>query len=186
MSRVGLSPVKIDKNFSVSIENEAVNINYKGDVYKYLFEKKLNCKIEEDKLFFSVNNELVSNKSNLRYLKKIIGFHVRDLTNLLSGLLVPFKKTIEVVGVGYKVLHDKQNNLLTFSLGYSHDIVLLIPEKVNVEVVQNKINLSCSEKNRLGMFFSYISRSLRKFDKFKGKGLIRVGEYMQRKEFKKK
>jgi large subunit ribosomal protein L6 len=186
MSRVSSSLIKIDEKYEININENIININYLNDTYKYQFEKKLNCIIENGSLFFEINKGLVSNKSNLRYLKKIIGFHVRDLLNFLTGLQTPFKESIELVGVGYKVVHDKKNNILFFSLGYSHDIALIIPDSITLDVNQNKISLASQNKRNLGMFASYISKSLRKFDKFKGKGLIRAGQYLQRKECKKK
>jgi large subunit ribosomal protein L6 len=130
--------------------------------------------------------EKIRGKACERKLKKIAGFHVRDLQNLLSGLLVPFKANIEIVGTGYKVVHNKQLNILTFSLGYSHDIVVVIPADIVVEVNQTRIAVSCYSKKILGSFTSYLTLCLRKFDKFKGKGVILAGKYMQRKELKKK
>jgi large subunit ribosomal protein L6 len=186
MSRVGSLLIKIDNQYNVSLEDSTLDIKYLNNTYKYPFEKKLDCELKDGTISFKINADKVSNKANLRYLKKIIGFHVRDLSNLLTGLRVPFKELIEIVGVGYKVNHDKKNNILFFSLGYSHDIALMIPEGLIVDVVQNKINLSSFDKRNLGMFASYISKSLRKFDKYKGKGLIRIGQFVQRKEFKKK
>ncbi len=187
MSRIGSLLIKIDDGFDVNlVDGNTININYQNKSYKYPFESKLDCQIEDKSISFKINMEKISNKSNLRYLKKIIGFHVRDLSNVLSGLKTPFKELIELIGVGYKVNHDKKNNILFFSLGYSHDIALLVPANINAEVAQNKISLTSSNKRDLGMFASYISGSLRKFDKYKGKGLIRAGQYVQRKEFKKK
>jgi large subunit ribosomal protein L6 len=186
MSRIGSLLIKLDEQYNVNVQDSLIDIKYLNNNYQYSFEKKLDCKFENGAISFEINMDKVSNKANLRYLKKIIGFHVRDLSNLLTGLKSPFKEIIEVIGVGYKVNHDKKNNMLFFSLGYSHDIALLIPDGILVEVVQNKINISCSNKQSLGMFASYISKSLRKFDKYKGKGLIRIGQFVQRKEFKKK
>jgi large subunit ribosomal protein L6 len=186
MSRVASLKINIDSQYDVSVQDNVIDIKYLNNLYKYSFEKKLDCELIDSSISFKINHDKVSNKSNLRYLKKIIGFHVRDLLNLLNGLKNPFKESIDVVGVGYKVNHDKKNNMLFFSLGYSHDIALVIPDGINAEVVQNKINLSSSDKRNLGMFASYISKSLRRFDKYKGKGLIRAGQFVQRKEFKKK
>ena len=64
--------------------------------------------------------------------------------------------------------------------------MIVIPNDIIVEVNQNKLALSSFSKKILGSFSSYLCLSLRKFDKFKGKGVILVGKYMQRKELKKK
>ncbi len=186
-SRIGASSIAIDK-YKVDLSGNTLQINYKNANYNYEFDKHLICEISDDKklLRFLPNNEKIRNKAIERKVKKIAGFHVRDLQNLLSGAVTPFKSTLEIVGTGYKVVHNKNGNLLTFSLGFSHNIIVAIPSNIAAEVVQNKLNLSSSCKKTLGGFCSYLCLSLRKFDKFKGKGVILAGKFMQRKELKKK
>jgi large subunit ribosomal protein L6 len=186
-SRIGSSSILIDK-YKVDLVENVLKINYKNSFYNYEFDKNLICQLSEDgsSLKFLPNIEKIRNKSIERKVKKIAGFHVRDLNNLLSGIVNPFKVTLDIVGTGYKVIHNKQANLLNFSLGFSHNIVVSIPKEIIVEVVQNKMNLTSSSKIILGGFASYLSMSLRKYDKFKGKGIIISGKYMQRKELKKK
>lgn len=187
-SRIGASIVKIDNKYKINFENNFLKISLNGKIYDYQVDQKLFCEIDADSssLRFIPNMVNIRNKSDQRKVKKIAGFHVRDLQNLLFGLLEPFKVNIEIIGTGYKVFYTKQSNLLTFSLGYSHDIMIIIPKDIIVEVNQNKLALSSFSKKILGSFSSYLCLSLRKFDKFKGKGVILVGKYMQRKELKKK
>jgi large subunit ribosomal protein L6 len=186
-SRIGSSSISIDK-YKVDLVGNKLKINHKSASYDYEFDKNLLCEISGDgaSLKFLPNIERIRNKAMERKVKKIAGFHVRDLQNLLSGIVVPFKMTLDLIGTGYKVVHNKPANFLNFSLGFSHNIVVTIPKDVIVEVVQNKINLTSSSKMILGGFASYLSMSLRKYDKFKGKGVIISGKYMQRKELKKK
>ena len=186
-SRIGSSSISIDK-YKIDLVENKLNIGYKNASYSYEFDKNLICEVSEDKssLKFLPNVERIRNKAIERKVKKIAGFHVRDLQNLLSGIVTPFKMALDIVGTGYKVVHNKAANFLNFSLGFSHNIVVVIPKDVVVDIVQNKINLTSSSKMILGGFASYLSMSLRKFDKFKGKGVIISGKYMQRKELKKK
>ena len=186
MSRVGSSVIKVDSKNAVDIFENYLEVKNSDKTYRYNFDSRLICKKAVDGLVFEINNLLITNKSLLRYVQKIHGFHVRDLQNFLTGLVVPFKKVIEVIGTGYKVLHNKNLNYLSFNIGYSHDIIILIPDGLKAEVVQNKVNLSSSSKATLGAFSAYLTKSLRKFDKFKGKGVVCVGDYQIRKELKKK
>ena len=186
-SRIGSSSISIDK-YEIDLVENKLHIHYKNTSYNYEFDKNLICELSEDKssLKFLPNIEKIRNKAIERKVKKIAGFHVRDLQNLLSGIVTPFKITLEIIGTGYKVVHNKAANFLNFSLGFSHNIVVVIPKDVTIEVVQNKMHLTSSSKMILGGFASYLSMSLRKYDKFKGKGVIISGKYMQRKELKKK
>ena len=186
-SRIGSSSISIDK-YEIDLVENKLHIHYKNTSYNYEFDKNLICELSEDKssLKFLPNIEKIRNKAIERKVKKIAGFHVRDLQNLLSGIVTPFKITLEIIGTGYKVVHNKAANFLNFSLGFSHNIVVVIPKDVTIEVVQNKMHLTSSSKMILGGFASYLSMSLRKYDKFQGKGVIISGKYMQRKELKKK
>jgi large subunit ribosomal protein L6 len=187
-SRIGASSIKIDSKYKINLDGDLLKISLNNKVYDYQIDKKLSCELDsqDSSLRFVPNLEKIRNKSDQRKVKKIAGFHVRDLQNLLTGLSTPFKANIDIIGTGYKVVYNKQMNMLTFSLGYSHDIIVSVPSDIVVEVNQNKLALSSFSKKMLGAFSSYLCLSLRKFDKFKGKGVILVGKYMQRKELKKK
>lgn len=186
LSRVASTLIKINDNYKIIIVDNCIKITYNNTDYNYSFDSRLICHLSNGSISFTINENLVKNKSELRELKKIVGFYVRDLQNFLTGLSDPFKSNIEIIGTGYKVAHNKQENFLNFSLGFSHDIMVTIPKTIIVEVAQNKIKLACASKALLGSFSNYLCRSLRKFDKFKGKGVILVGQYLQRKELKKK
>ena len=187
-SRIGATSIKIDSKYKVNLENGLLKIALNEKIYDYKIHNQLTCEINQDGTYlkFLPNMDKIRNKAAQRSVKKIAGLYVRDLQNLLIGLLTPFKSNIDVVGTGYKVLYNKQLNMLTFSLGYSHDIIVVVPTDVIAEVNQNKLMLSSFSKKVLGAFTSYLCLSLRKFDKFKGKGVVLVGKQMQRKELKKK
>lgn len=187
-SRVGATIIKLDSTQKVSIEGNKIQIAYNGKIYDYIFDKRMRCNLTEDNtgLRFTPNDDIIRGKASERKVKKIAGFHVRDLQNLLNGLVKPFKANLEIIGTGYKIVHNKQFCFLNISFGYSHDIAVAIPPEIIVEVNQNKIVLLSYSKRILGSFATYLVVSLRKFDKFKGKGIILEGRYLQRKELKKK
>ncbi|MFM7858996.1 MAG: 50S ribosomal protein L6, partial [Flammeovirgaceae bacterium] len=91
---------------------------------------------------------------------------------------------VEVRGVGYKAILN--NKILTLSLGFSHEIKIVIPSDVDVRVEkQTQIEISGSDIQKVGKITSEI-RSLRKPEPYKGKGVRYVGEYVRTKEGKKK
>jgi large subunit ribosomal protein L6 len=186
-SRVGKSIIKLNGHKIEVCDQQNIKISHGKEVVDYKISKYLLFKsLPDGSLMFELNDDIIKSNADQRQARAIAGFHVRDLQNILSGMIVPFKTTIDIVGTGYKVLYDKNLHLLTFSLGYSHDVSVFVPKDIIVEIAQNKILFSSSSKRALGYFSSYISQRLRKFDKFKGKGLTIAGKYMQRKELKKK
>ena len=105
------------------------------------------------------------------------------IAQLLAPALV-MKKKLELVGVGFRAaLKDKQLNL---QLGFSHDVNLDIPEGIKISVEkQTIVKVSGFDKQQVGMVVSKI-KSLRHLDPYKGKGIREKGQYILRKEGKKK
>ncbi|ROT47370.1 50S ribosomal protein L6 [Candidatus Cardinium hertigii] len=118
-----------------------------------------------------------------RKSKALHGLYRALIYNMVVGVSTGFKCTLELVGVGYKV--NVQGKLLELSLGYSHDIVLVLPEPVmaTTELLKGKnplIYLECIDKQLLGQVAAKI-RSLRKVEPYKGKGIRFLGEQIRRK-----
>ena len=106
------------------------------------------------------------------------------INNAVIGSSKGYEKILELVGVGYRAaLKDKQLNL---QLGYSHDINFDIPEGIKIAVEkQTLVKVSGSDKQQVGMVVSKI-KSFRKPEPYKGKGIREKGQYILRKEGKKK
>ena len=103
--------------------------------------------------------------------------------NMVKGVTDGFEKKLELVGVGYKAAN--QGNILDLALGYSHNIVIEVPDELKVATAQEKgqnptITLTGIDKQLLGAVAAKI-RSLRKPEPYKGKGVKYVGEYIRRK-----
>ncbi len=112
------------------------------------------------------------------------GLYRALIHNMVVGVSEGFQTSQELVGVGYRV--EAAGQLLKFSLGYSHDIYLQLPDEVTAEVPQVKkganpiLILKSSDKQLLGMVAAKI-RSLRKPEPYKGKGIKFTGEVLRRK-----
>jgi len=106
------------------------------------------------------------------------------INNAVIGSSKGYEKTLELVGVGYRAaLKGKQLNL---QLGYSHDIDFEIPEGINIAVEkQTTLKITGSDKQLVGVVVSKI-RTLRKIEPYKGKGIREKGQYVLKKEGKKK
>lgn len=104
------------------------------------------------------------------------------IQNMMVGLSEGYKKSLEIVGVGYK-FDVKGPAKMELSLGFSHKVNVDAPEGVTIELDKdnkNMIHLSSHDKQLLGYFAAYV-RSLKKPEPYKGKGIRYVGEHIRRK-----
>jgi large subunit ribosomal protein L6 len=116
--------------------------------------------------------------------KRLWGMNRSLINNAVIGSSTGYEKTLELVGVGYRAaLKGKQLNL---QLGYSHDIDYDIPEGIKIEVEkQTTLKISGSDKQQVGSVASKI-KTYRKIEPYKGKGIREKGQYVLKKEGKKK
>ena len=106
------------------------------------------------------------------------------INNAVIGVKTGFEKTLELVGVGYRAA--VKGTMLNLQLGYSHDINFDIPDNIKIEVEkQTVVKISGIDKQQVGMITSKI-KSFRPPEPYKGKGIKEAGQYILRKEGKKK
>jgi len=176
MSRIGKLPISIPEGVEVKIDAGEVTVKGKLGELKQTINPDLEVKIEEG----VITIERPSDSPNHRAQH---GLHRSLISNMITGVSEGFTKKLELVGVGYRA--SNQGQVLDLSLGYSHNIMMLIPDEVKVETEMQKgknpqITLSSYDKQLLGMVASKI-RSLRKPEPYKGKGVRFVGEQIRRK-----
>jgi large subunit ribosomal protein L6 len=107
-----------------------------------------------------------------------------NVQNLVTGVTEGFTKVLEITGVGYRAQAQGKN--LRLQLGYSHDVNFPVPEGVDVKTPdQNTVEISGIDKQKVGQVAAEIRR-WRKPEPYKGKGIKYRGEYIFRKEGKKK
>ena len=177
MSRTGNLPIDIPDGIEVSIN--ALNLIIKGKTgeQKFNFSKDLSISIENKQI-------LVKAKTINKKTKMLWGTTRSLINNLILGILNEYKKTLELVGTGYKAALQGKN--LKINAGYSHDIDYSIPEGINIKCPNpNTIEISGSNKEQVGQVTSDI-RSFRKPEPYKGKGIKIDTEIVHRKEGKKK
>ena len=185
MSRIGKLPIIIPSGVSVNYDEKTNVITVKGPKGE-LFQKidtSIEYKNEEGKITLEVDEN-----SSVDYKQKqaFHGLYRSLINNMVIGVSEGYKKTLELVGVGYRA--SNQGNLLEFSLGYSHPIFIQLPKEVKVETKSERnqnpiINLESCDKQLLGMICAKI-RSFRMPEPYKGKGILFQGEIIRRKSGK--
>jgi large subunit ribosomal protein L6 len=144
----------------------------------------LSQKVDSDIKVEVENNELVLSRPNdEKRLKSLHGLYRALIANMVTGVSKGYRKDLELVGVGYRAEANGQR--LEMSLGYSHDIIMELPQEIKVETKTEKrsnpvIMLSSIDKQLIGHVAAKI-RSLRPPEPYKGKGIKFVGEQLRRK-----
>ena len=180
MSKIGKINISIPEKVKVILSGN--NINIEGPLGK----KTLS--IDLDMFELTINNEnkevKIKPKKITDTTKRLWGMNRSLINNAVIGSSTGYEKILELVGVGYRAaLKEKQLNL---QLGYSHDINFDIPEGIKIVVEkQTTVKVSGSDKQQVGMVCSKI-KSFRKPEPYKGKGIREKGQYILRKEGKKK
>lgn len=177
MSRIGSKEIMIPENVKVSIEGK--NIHADGPMGKLFskINKDISINIEDNKIRMNASN---TDKETLAFW----GLQRNLVNNIILGVSKGFTKKLEMNGVGYRASLKGQS--LELALGYSHPINYSIPENIKITVdKQNNIEVSGPDKQMVGQTAAEI-RSFRAPEPYKGKGIKYAGEYINRKEGKKK
>lgn len=177
MSRIGKAMITIPLGVKINFESNIVRV--KGQ-YGELFQKLtggITCVlIKKEQL-------TVNRPSNSKKHISLHGLYRALINNMIKGVSERFILQLELVGIGYRVFSEKQN--LEIFLGFSHSILIQLPEEVLVQTISEKgknplIILKSIDKQLLGMIASKI-RSFRKPEPYKGKGVKFFGELIRKK-----
>ena len=177
MSRTGNMPIEIPDGIDVTLNETNIIVKDKSGEKQFKFSKDLIVSIE--------NKQILIKPKELNKKTKIIWGTTRSVLNsIILGCTNDFKKTLKLVGTGYKA--NLQGKILKISAGYSHDIDYQIPEGINIKCQDpNTIEVSGANKAQVGQVAADI-RSYRKPEPYKGKGIQYDNEHIIRKEGKKK
>lgn len=177
MSRIGKNPVKVPDGVEVLVSSRQVTVKGKLGELKSTLPPEIEVTRDDDKVWVKPRNE------DLR-ARSMWGLGRTLVENMVTGVSKGFSRKLEIVGVGYRAAVD--GNVLNLQLGYSHDIKVMIPNGIKVICEKpTEIEISGANKQQVGQIAADI-RSLRKPEPYKGKGIKYEGEYIFRKEGKKK
>ncbi len=178
MSRVGKYPVVVPAGVTAAIEGNVVTIKGKlGELSCTFDDSHVAAKLEDNKI-------VVSPLSSSQTAHALWGTTRANINTLVKGVSEGFTKNLELVGVGYKA--RTEGNKLILSLGFSHDINFPTPEGIKISCESpTQIKVFGVDKQLVGQVAAEI-RKYRKPEPYKGKGVKYEGEYIRRKEGKKK
>jgi large subunit ribosomal protein L6 len=177
MSRIGNLPLDLPKGVTVSV-SDANMVIVKGPL------GELRQAVDKDLKVEIVNNQvIVTRPTESKNHKSLHGLYRALIANMVTGVSEGYKKELELVGVGYRA--EAKGQQLEMSLGYSHDIIIQLPNEVKVETKTERrsnpvITLKSIDKQLIGHVAAKI-RSLRPPEPYKGKGIKFVGEQLRRK-----
>ncbi len=177
MSRIGKLPIAIPAGVTVTVDAENV-VTVKGP--KGTLTQAVNPIISVN---VEGNTVHVTRPNDEKEARSMHGLYRALIHNMVVGVSEGYKKTLELVGVGYRV--ENQGNLIQFALGYTHPIYLMLPPEVKVETKSERnqnplVILESADKQLLGQICAKI-RSFRKPEPYKGKGVKFQGEVIRRK-----
>ena len=176
MSRIGNRKIAIPTGVSVELNENILTIKGSKGSLTIEVNKLVDVKIEENTVLTVAKND--SREANIN-----VGTMNSLITNMIVGVSEGFSKGLECVGVGYRF--QVNGNKINVSAGYSHPVVVEVPQDLKVEQVSNtEITISGIDKQKVSEFAANI-RKIRKPEPYKGKGIRYKGEYVRRKEGKK-
>jgi len=179
MSKIGKTNIAIPEKVKVALAGSILNIE--GPQGK----KSINIDLEMFNLNIKDGKEIsIQPKKIDQDSKRLWGMNRSLINNAVIGSSTGYEKTLELVGVGYRAA--LKGNQINLQLGYSHDINYDIPEGIKIAVEkQTTLKITGADKQQVGAVASKL-KTLRKIEPYKGKGVREKGQYVMKKEGKKK
>lgn len=175
MSRIGKKPVVIPQGVTVTVDKNIVTVKGVKGTLTFEHHYDVSLKIVEQEL-------TVEKEGKGKNAPAIWGTTARVIENMIEGVANGFKKQLELNGVGFRMAIAGKK--ITMALGFSHPVVVDVPEDLEVVIEGNVMTVSGIDKHKVGQFSANI-RALKPVEPYKGKGFKYVGEHVRRKEGKK-
>ena len=177
MSRIGKKPVAVPAGVTARVEGQQVAVKGAKGELKFLVPDEVSVKMENGAI-------IVDPRSQSKRARAMWGTSRAQINNLVIGVTKGYEKKLEINGVGYKAALAGRN--LNLSLGYSHEILYPIPAGIVIAAAKpTELTISGNDKRQVGQVAAEI-RGYRGPEPSKGKGVKYAGEFIFRKEGKKK
>ncbi len=172
MSRVGKNPISVPEGVKIVRKERMITLEGPKGTLHHTIPAGIEVTEEDGKIILNRSNDQ-------RRQRSLHGLTRTLVANMVTGVTDGFRKTLEIVGVGYRA--DVQGDILNMTLGYSHPIRFKIPEGISIQVErQTLINVQGIDKYLVGQVAAKI-RDFRKPDPYKGKGIKYTDEVIRRK-----
>ena len=177
MSRIGRKAVPIPSGVTANVEGQTVKIKGPKGALQLVLHGDITAKMESGGIKLDPRDETKRARSQWGTARTLVN-------NLVTGVTKGFERKLEITGVGYRAAVQGKN--LQLQLGYSHDVVYPIPEGVAIVAPKpTEIVITGIDKQKVGQVAAEL-RDFRPPEPYKGKGVRYAGEYIFRKEGKKK
>jgi large subunit ribosomal protein L6 len=177
MSRIGKKPVAIPSGVTATIEGSELSVKGPKGTLTLQMRDEISYVVEEGSI-------VVKPANATKAARAFWGMQRTLVENLITGVTQGFSKKLLITGVGYRA--NSQGKTLKLQLGYSHDVDYAVPEGIEIKTPDNTtVEISGIDKQKVGQVAAEIRR-WRKPEPYKGKGIKYDGEFIFRKEGKKK
>jgi len=175
MSRIGKQEIQIPAGVKVSLNGPTLSVvgpkgsltkNFRDDIAISITDKAVNLNI----------------KRNDKFSKSLWGTYAAHIKNMIAGVQTLYQKKLILEGVGFK--SEVKGKEFVFALGFSHPVIVKIPDTITATADKNNITISGVDKELVGSFTAAI-RALKKPEPYKGKGMRYENEVIRRKQGKK-
>jgi large subunit ribosomal protein L6 len=177
MSRIGKKAVPVPSGVTASVEGQTVKVKGPKGALQFVVPEEISVKMESGSI-------KVDPRSETKRARSMWGTSRTLVSNLMTGVTKGFEDKLEINGVGYRAAVQGKN--LQLALGFSHDVVYPIPEGIAIATPKpTEIVITGIDKQKVGQVAAEI-RAFRGPEPYKGKGVKYAGEFIFRKEGKKK
>ena len=175
MSRIGKQEIVIPSGVTVTQSGEVLTVKGSKGTLTKIFRNDIEIKITDKLITLNV-------KRNDKFSKSLWGTYASHIKNMILGVETPYTKKLILEGIGFK--SEVKGKELVFALGFSHPVIVKIPEGIEAKAEKNNITVSGIDKELVGSFTASV-RALKKPEPYKGKGFRYEGEVIRRKQGKK-
>ncbi|MDE1570244.1 50S ribosomal protein L6 [Aquabacter sp. P-9] len=177
MSKIGKHPVAVPAGVTANVEGQTVKVKGPKGALEVTLVEEVGVELANSELKVAMRGDSQRHKSMWGMSRTLVA-------NLVEGVTKGFERKLEITGVGYKAAIAGKN--LQLSLGYSHDVIYAIPEGIQIVTPKpTEIVVTGVDKQKVGQVAAEI-REFRGPEPYKGKGVKYAGEFIFRKEGKKK
>ena len=177
MSRIGKNPVAVPQGVTVDVQGQSVKVKGPKGELSVVIHDDVSVTMEDGKVKLAPRSTSLTAKKLWPTMRTLV-------FNMVEGVTEGYSKALEIQGVGLRAA--MQGDTLVMQLGFSHEVRYDVPQGIKIEVeTQTQIKISGIDKQKVGHVAAVI-RGFKKPEPYKGKGIRYVGEYVMRKEGKKK
>jgi len=175
MSRIGKQEIQIPTGTTVTQSGGSLTVKGPKGALTKIFRDDVVITIGEKVITLNV-------KRNDKFSKSLWGTYASHIKNMIKGVEVPYQKKLILEGIGFK--SEVKGKEIHFALGFSHPVIVKLPEGIAVTAEKNNITVTGIDKELVGSFAAEL-RSLKKPEPYKGKGMRYENEVIRRKQGKK-